>query len=498
MSTSGDHNSTSGDHGSGSGDPAPVNQLSSSDADGAAEESPADSGGVEETKSSDPPDLDARLANPLASTIARLEAVVNIALDKLATGELEQLSRQQEAMMDRLVSLKSGVPPPSSGNPPLSSEPGLKSLAAALSPPPKHVVITPADVKQIPHLSESQDVDVNACLAQYRLVCGFKTKQTNHVNLSEEEIEKLGDAAAFEFCSLICKGSTLSLYQQLMSGSIDWQATVVSPEAPASAGSFVPPKTWKELKVALLDCLMPANNVDESALELANFRQFPHESVSAYALRFRTLCTRFEGAVERATPGRSPYVALSLSLFQAGLSPVFKASDGGEKHPSSLREAIERARRRESWGAMGSPPTTSATSFTRVPNRAAANQFSHAQAPRRKSSGGKSPAGRSTSGGGGSSSSSRNDARGSKNGKQRRTNGTNDLKQDEPRNPSHNRPRCTYDRCKKPLGHTYDTCFQRKRDLKEKNEARKPRDDDIVIVKKRRGRSPPSDDEEEA
>ncbi|CAN0377799.1 unnamed protein product, partial [Scytosiphon promiscuus] len=109
-----------------------------------------------------------------------------------------------------------------------------------------------------------------------------------------------------------------------------------------------------------------------------------NEYVSAYALRFRTLCTRFEGAVQRSTPGQSPLVALFVSLFQNGLSPVFKAADGGEKPPTTMREAVDRARRRESHGFVGSPPTTSATSFTRIPNRAAAAQFSHGQASRRK------------------------------------------------------------------------------------------------------------------
>eukprot|EP00752_Nemacystus_decipiens_P016007 g14312.t1 len=47
------------------------------------------------------------------------------------------------------------------------------------------------------------------------------------------------------------------------------------------------------------------------------------------------------------------------------------------------------------------------------------------------------------------------------------------------------RPRCTYDGCKKPLGHTYDTCYQRLkvedpdayRDLMSNKKARKNKDD---------------------
>ncbi|CAN0377767.1 unnamed protein product, partial [Scytosiphon promiscuus] len=181
--------------------------------------------------------------------------VVNRALDRLAAGEIDELPPQIMTFMDQLVSIQSGVPA-SNAAPPLSSDPALKSLVAALSPQPRNVVITPADVKRIPHLCPSDNVDVNSCLAQFRLVCGFKVKSAHPVTASEEHLERVGDSVAFEFCSLICKDDTLVLYQQLMSGAIDWQAAVVSPENTSSAGSFTPPSTWSELKTALLDYLM--------------------------------------------------------------------------------------------------------------------------------------------------------------------------------------------------------------------------------------------------
>ena len=54
---------------------------------------------------------------------------------------------------------------------------------------------------------------------------------------SAEQLEKHGDNVAFEFCSLIMDGPCLVLYQQHMSGRIDWQAPVVSTEASNEAGS---------------------------------------------------------------------------------------------------------------------------------------------------------------------------------------------------------------------------------------------------------------------
>ena len=98
----------------------------------------------------------------------------------------------------------------------------------------------------------------------------------------------------FAFRSPIMDGPCLVLYQQLMSGRIDWQAPVVSAEASDKAGSFTRSRNWAELKSAFLDCFMPSNSVEESALRLATFKQ-AHQTVSAYYLRFQSECTRFEG-----------------------------------------------------------------------------------------------------------------------------------------------------------------------------------------------------------
>ena len=102
-----------------------------------------------------------------------------------------------------------------------------------------------------------------------------------------------------------------------MSGRIDWSANVVNAENINNAGSFAPPSTWEELKLALLDILMPANSVD--ATKLATFKTEKGETVSASALRFRALMSRFESAVERHAKGRTPWAAITVTLWQHSL-----------------------------------------------------------------------------------------------------------------------------------------------------------------------------------
>ena len=125
----------------------------------------------------------------------------------------------------------------------------------------------------------SADVDVAEVLSQFRLVVGFWAKTV------APQDEKFADNLAFEHLSLICDGPCLTLYQQLMSGRIDWSANVVNAENINNAGSFAPPSSWEELKLALLDILMPANSVEECAIKLATFQREKGETVSASALR---------------------------------------------------------------------------------------------------------------------------------------------------------------------------------------------------------------------
>ena len=66
-----------------------------------------------------------------------------------------------------------------------------------------------------------------------------------------------------------------------MSGRIVWCANVVNAENISNPSSFAPPSTWEELKLALLDILMPSNSVEECAIKLATFKTESLPSVSA-------------------------------------------------------------------------------------------------------------------------------------------------------------------------------------------------------------------------
>ena len=182
---------------------------------------------------------------------------------------------------------------------------------------------------------------------------------------------KFADNLAFEHLSLICDGLCLTLYQQLLSGRIDWSANVVNAENINNAGSFAPPSTWEELKLALLDILMPANSVEECAIKLATIQTEKGETVSASALRFRVLMSLFESAVERHAKGRTHWAAITVTLWQHSLPPALQLLQSGEKPVTSFKEAVERARRHEAARLTGGAATISAMSFTPVPNRTA-------------------------------------------------------------------------------------------------------------------------------
>ena len=158
---------------------------------------------------------------------------------------------------------------------------------------PKSVTLTQSDVKRLPRLSgsievgDAGDVDVLSVLQQYRVVAGFRAQTVRPGD------ESYGDLVAFEFFSLILDGPAAKMYQQLMSGRINWQTSVTHPDTSDQLGSFTPPSNWRELSNAVLDLLMPSNSVEECARLLASFKMTPNETVQHYALRFRELSTRF-------------------------------------------------------------------------------------------------------------------------------------------------------------------------------------------------------------
>ena len=236
-------------------------------------------------------------------------------------GEIEELSEQHNSMLQQLpilnVSSCSAPTTLSESDPsnfvPVQPTPAYAGVLSA----PKAVTFTPNDVRRFPRSTGSTDVDVAEVLSQTRLV-GFRGKAV------APHDEKFADNLAFEHLSLICDGPCLRLYQQLTSGRIDWCANVVNAENIINPGSFAPSSTWEELKLALLDFLMPANSVEECAIKLATFQTEKGETVSASTLRFRALMSRFESAVERHAKGRTPWAAITVTLWQHRLPPALQ------------------------------------------------------------------------------------------------------------------------------------------------------------------------------
>ena len=214
-----------------------------------------------------------------------------------------------------------------------------------------------------------------------------------------------------------------------MSGRIDWSANVVNAENVNNPGPFAPPSTC-ELKLALLDILMPANSVEECAIERATFKSEKGETTSTCAPRLRALMSRSESAIERHAKGCTPWSAITVTLWQHNLPLALHLLQSGKKPVTSFKEAVGRARRHEAARLTGTA-TVSATSFTPVPNRAAVRQ---SQSPRRRQR--------------------QQRQQGSRNGRKRSA--------QQPRRP---RPHCTYSGCDKPVGHWESTCLLKARDL---------------------------------
>ena len=135
--------------------------------------------------------------------------------------EIEVLSEQHNATLNQLASLAVSCSPAASvslsesnsSNPvPVQPAPTYAGVLSA----PKAVTFTPNDVRSLSSLT-GVDVDVSeVLLSQFRLVVGFRAKSV------APNDEKFADNVAFEHLSL--------LYQQLMSGRIDWSGNVVNAE----------------------------------------------------------------------------------------------------------------------------------------------------------------------------------------------------------------------------------------------------------------------------
>ena len=138
------------------------------------------------------------LDTPIMSIRHRLASIVDRELEKMERGEIDQLSTQTNEMLHQLASLSVT----SSASVSLSesdrsnrvlSQP-VPTYAGVLSAP-KAVTFTPSDVRSLPRLTGSADVDVAEVLSQFRLVVGFRAKAV------APQDEKIADNLAFEHLS---------------------------------------------------------------------------------------------------------------------------------------------------------------------------------------------------------------------------------------------------------------------------------------------------------
>ena len=319
--------------------------------------------------------------------------------------------------------------------------------------------------------------------------------------MSDAELVELSDEVAFENISLICDGPVLTLYQHIMDGSLNWHNPAVSTEITDAPGSHTAPKNWSELKTALLDCLMPFDSVEDSALRLAEFKINPGETVASYALRFQSKCTRFEAdsalrlaefkinpgetvasyalrfqlectrfeaCVQRVTPGRSPYAALSIVLFRNGVVPGIRLLASQEQHSKTMCEAVAQLRRLEAANLTGSNTSrinahVSATSFTTFPNRTAIAQQYDAISLRAASGKAGCSSGGSGSGGAGSSGPKGKSFKGKSPMGDKFPKGARTDKE---------RPKCAHPTCKSKVGHWLEECWTRQREERDARRAR--------------------------
>ena len=129
-------------------------------------------GGTEPPSTLDP-------TTPIISIRHRLASIVNRELEKMEHGEVDQLSTQHNNMLHQLacLSVSSSAPvslPESDRSNPVTSQP-VPTYAGVLSAP-EAVTFTPNDVRSLPRVTGSTDVDVADVLSQFRLVVGFRAK----------------------------------------------------------------------------------------------------------------------------------------------------------------------------------------------------------------------------------------------------------------------------------------------------------------------------------
>ena len=151
--------------------------------------------------------------------------------------------------------------------------------------------------------------------------------------------------------------------------------------------------------------------------------------------------SRFETAVERHAKGRTPWLTITVTLWQHDLPRAFQLLQSGENPATSFKEAVERACRHESAGLTGGAAAISAISFMPVSSRTVVLEFLSPKRQQRQQ---------------GRQQGSRQQPR------QRGIQQVNSQAQVAKGTP---RSHCTYDICDKQVGHWESTCLQKARDM---------------------------------
>ena len=160
---------------------------------------------------------------------------------------------------------------------------------------------------------------------------------------------------------------------------------------------------------------MPAKTLQQTSTTFLSLRQHTSETMLEYDIRFRSAIARFESAMERAGPNRSPIVTFYVSHYESTVKPPLQCLQRPEKPAILLKEAMDKTRH-EAAGISGNISALSSTKHTAA--HADVRQFR----PRS------------------------NDSR------SRRPKWDRDARRDfRPREP---RPRCQHPMCRKRVGHT--------------------------------------------
>ena len=165
----------------------------------AAKKNAPRSEGVLEHKGSRPEPRSPTSNASIVSIRERLARIINQQLERMERGEINQLSDQQNSILQQLASLSvsgSSSTAFSESDPsnPLLVQP-VPTYAGVLSAP-KAVTFTPNDLRSLPRLAGNADVDVAEVLSQYRLVVGVRAKAV------APRDEKFADNLVLSICHL--------------------------------------------------------------------------------------------------------------------------------------------------------------------------------------------------------------------------------------------------------------------------------------------------------